>query len=226
MENLKITFTTFLKVCAATPLGKIRELQAFTRPGGYDFYKILKKLAVEICSGKMSLLEAENQIARITNVAERKHTLEAIRIFYQWFVVQKLDWETPPRGVAKSTPSGIVTIRLEPEIAFKGDGAAPNVLYLWNLNKPALKSDLASEGLRLLSRDLSHASDHKFGIFDLRTNKILDESLIGVAADVRLRFDMMIIETIWEDIHDPSMKIDDVISHINSLKFPPPPPPP
>lgn len=226
MDELKITFTTFLKICASTSLGKIRELQRFTRPGGYDFYKVLKQLAPAICSGKISISEAENQISRITRDAERKHTLQAIRTFHQWCSTRKLEWQTPPKGVSKSAPSGLVTIRLEPEIAFRDDGGILNVLYLWNLNKPELKSELAGEGLRLLTRDLSRSSEIKFGIFDLRANEVLDQSLVGVGADVRLRFDLMVLEAAWEDIHNPSMKIADVISHINSLRVPPSPPSP
>lgn len=226
MEKLTITFTTFLKLCAATPRGKLGELRKFLKPGGYDFYKVMKKLAGRRARGEIDLAEAQHQISKVKKDAERKHTLEAIKKLDAWLAEQDLAWQAPPRGAFKSA-SGLVTVRLEPELAFTKRGPATSVLYLWNLDRPDLKNELAGEGLRLLVRELDHDEHrYQFGIFNLRTKRILTEELIGAASDMQLKLDLMILETIWEDIHDSALSSDDVISHISSLKLPPSPPPP
>jgi len=225
MERLTITLPTFLRISASTPRGMVSQLKTFTKPGGYDFYKVFKRLAAGIASGAINLAQAEEDIGQIVQKPEREHTLEAINTFNDWYSKQNLIWQAPPRDKFKSN-SGLLTVRLEPELAFKSAGSTnTSIIYLWNLKKPELKLDLAAEGLQLLMNNLVGAH-YQFGIFDLRKKQIRGAETISVATNARLQNNLRLVEEIWKDIHTPSMSIEDTLSHISSLKLPPPSPPP
>ncbi len=221
MESLSIALPTFLRIAASTPRGMISQLRTFTKPGGYDFYKVLKKLVAGIASGVINPAQAEKHIEQIVQKPEREQTLEAINAFNEWYSKQNLVWQTPPRDKFKSK-SGLLAVRLEPELAFIPAGATnTSVIYLWNLKKPELKPDLAAEGLQLLMSNLVGAH-YQFGIFDLRKKQIRGAETISAATNARLQNSLRLVEEIWKDIHTPSMSIEETLSHISSLKLPPP----
>ena len=224
MEALTLTFTTFLKICARKTLGKIGELRTFMQPGGYDFYKVFKKLAVARAEGAIDLAKAKIVVEKIKQTPERTHTLEAITKFDKWCSGKKLKCKTPPQAMFKS-PSGLLKIRLTPELAFVNESGETYVLYLWNLSTPELKNELAGEGLRLLVRELKPNGKYKLGIFDLRKNVIVPETVIKPASDKQLTYDLMLIEEIWKDLNDPSISVDETIAHISLLKLPTAPAP-
>jgi hypothetical protein len=115
---------------------------------------------------------------------------------------------------------------LEPEIAFIRDEEPLIVLYLWNLVRPDLKSEVAGEGIYLLRQQLSaEISPAQFGIFNLRTNKIIGEAEVRPTSAAKLERDLAVIEALWIDIQDESMTTEDVLTHIETLKLPPPTPP-
>ena len=69
MEPIDLSLQTFMKVAASTPRGKISIIRTFMAPGGYDFYKVLKKLAGRLARGEMSWAEAEKEVAKIKREA-------------------------------------------------------------------------------------------------------------------------------------------------------------
>jgi hypothetical protein len=220
MEPLKITFTTFLKICASTPRGMIRELRTFTSPGGYDFYKVMKRSIVGLASGAVNFTQALHDIEQIVQKPEREHTLEAVHKFQKWLDTQSLTWHAPPRAAYKSK-SGLLMVRIEPELAFTDDGGITSVIHLWNLNKPELKKTLAGEGLQLMMSNVVGAH-YEFGIFDLRKNTILGADVVSSNSLAVLESDLKVIERIWKDIHDPGLSIEDTINHISESKTPHP----
>jgi hypothetical protein len=221
MEPLKITLTTFLRIAAKPARGKVGELRTFMAPGGYDFYKVMKKLARGLATGAITLVEAEQQIDKIKQKPEREHTREAIQRFYAWLLRENPTWLQPPKG-AYEAKSGLLVVRLEPELAFEREDGSPIAVQLWNLDKPDLTNELAGEGLRLLVRELApvHPAG-KFQFLNLRTEKPVGEDVIAPASDLQLRLDLLRVETIWEDLHNPALTVDDVVSHVSELKLPP-----
>lgn len=201
----------------------IRELRTFTAPGGYDFYKVMKRLVSGLASGAISFAQAQEDIEKIVQKPEREHTRDAVKKFQKWFALQSLTWHAPPRGVYKSK-SGLLAVRIEPELAFVGDGGIVSVIHLWNLNKPELKSPLAGEGLQLMMTNVAGAH-FEFGIFDLRKNKILGADVVSANSLVLLENDLKLIEQIWKDIHNPALSVEDTVNHINELKLPQSAPP-
>jgi len=222
MEVLPLSFTTFLKFCASTPRGKISLFRTFQTPGGYDFYKVMKRLAAALAAKQMSIAEAKSEIADIKQPNEKKHTLAAIEGFHAWLAGKDLEFVAPPKS-AFSTTSGLIKIKLEPELAFKNANGTISVFYIWNLDRPELTTDLAGQGLRLLMNNL--VGEHlKFGLRNLRKSKVLRDEALSVASDARLQANIAIAEQTWRDLNTPSLSIEDALTHIAELKLPPAPP--
>lgn len=218
MEPLKITFTTFLKICASTSLGMIRELRTFTSPGGYDFYKVMKRSVVGLASGAISFAQAQEDIEQIVQKPEREHTREAVQKFQKWIQTQSLTWHAPPRAGYKSK-SGLLTVKVEPELGFIDDGGTISVVHLWNLYKPELNLSLAGEGLQLMMTNII-GPHYEFGIFDLRKNKILGADIVSANSLALLERDLKLVEQVWKDIHNPALSTQDTVNHIAELKLP------
>lgn len=221
MEVLPLSFTTFLKFCASTPRGKISLFRTFQTPGGYDFYKVMKRLAAALAARQISLAEAKAEIADIKQPHEKKHTLAAIERFHAWLGGKDLEFIAPPKRTF-SSPSGLIKIKLEPELAFKNAEGTVSVLYIWNLSRPELTSDLAGQGLRLLMNNL--VGEHReFGLIDLRKNKVTGDETTSAASDARLQANIAIAEQTWKDLNTPNLSIEDTLTHIAALKLPPAP---
>ena len=221
MRPLTLSLTTFLKITTKKTRGKIGEVRRFTGRGGYDFYKKLKALAGRLARHEIDLAEAEAIVATITRKPERDHTLVAIKKISSWLTKHDPKWIDPPSKLYQSD-SEVLRIKLEPELAFENADGAIHCLHLWNLAKPEMKDQLAGEGLRLL-RDELGTPTNAFGILDLRKTKVFEESAISASSGLQLKYDLMTIEEIWKDIHNPSLGPEETIAHITSLKLPPPP---
>lgn len=221
MKPLTLNFTTFLKICTKTTRGKIGDIRRFTGKGGYDFYKVMKKLASKLSQNEITLEGAKEEIAKIVKDSERDHTLAAIERLELWLNKHQPTWSDPPEHIFVS-PSGLLKINLKPELGFKAADGKTHAIYLWNLAQPTMKQELAGEGLWLLADELGKP-DNTFEILDLRAMKLFTESAISVNSGLQLKYDLMLIEEIWKDIHTPSMSAEDTLAHISSLKSPPPP---
>jgi hypothetical protein len=220
MDALSISLTTFLKICGRTSIaGKIRDVRPLAKPGGYDFYRAMKRLAAQLAQGKIDLAWALSEAEKIKQKPEREHTREGIKKFGQWLQAQSLEYVTPPNGVFQSD-SGLLKIRVGPEIAFKGKDGKAIAMCLWNLARPSLKPYLAAEGLRLAKQALSTAK-FEFVIFDMRAMKLHKGDVIAAASQPQLEMDLKILEAIWQDIHDPSLNQQQTVSHVSSLTLPP-----
>ena len=62
MDTLKITLTTFMKFCVKGPRGKIGDIRKFLSPGGYDFYKAMKRVATKLARNQIDLVGAKAEI--------------------------------------------------------------------------------------------------------------------------------------------------------------------
>jgi len=222
MDPLKITLPTFLKVCARSSRGMLSDLRTFMAPGGYDFYKVMKRLVAGIANGDMTIEQAQAEVAKIIQKPERENTLDAINRFHDWFLKRNLKRATLPKGTFKSK-SGLLIVRVEPELAFIDDEGIVSILYLWNLKKPDLKNDLAGEGVQMMINTMPGAH-FEYGIFDLRTMKIHGTETVSANTNLHLQNDLHLVEEVWRDLHNPTLSVEDRIEHIKSLKLPGPPP--
>lgn len=222
MESIDLTLQTFMKIAASTTRGKISIIRTFMAPGGYDFYKVLKKVAGRLARGEISWSDAEAEVAKIKRLPERQHTHELLQKFYAWFTAGGFTWANPAKGKYVSA-SGIVKVRVLPEVGFKNSSGGTTSLALWNMAMPKLTPSLAADGLQCLVNELKLGADDEVGILQVRTKNIFDKSLITPGSAARLKFHLRIVEEIWVELHKPGKSTEDVVSHIASFGSVPPP---
>ena len=177
MNPLVLSFTTFLKICAKKPRGKIGEIKRFTQAGGYDFYKKLKSLCDQIAREEITFEEAKKIAATIVRAPERTHTLAALNQFYTWLTGGNFEFVETTNDFFKSD-SGLLRIKLSPELAIKRADGTTEFLHMWNLASPPLTRELAGEGVWLLA-DKMGKPNNSFGILNLRNLKIFGEETIS-----------------------------------------------
>jgi hypothetical protein len=211
-----------MKIAARTTRGKISIIRTFMAPGGYDFYKVLKKLAGRLARGEISWLDAEKEVAKIKQLPERQHTLELLQKFYAWFVAGGFTWADPARGKYTSA-SGLVKVRAHPEVGFKNSAGGTTSLALWNMARPKLTPSLAADGIQCLINELNLSAGDEAGILQVRAKSIFDKSLITPGSAARLKFHLNVVEEIWKELHKPGKSAEDVVSYITSLGSLPPP---
>ena len=223
MEPLDISLSTFLKISASKPRGQITIIRSLLAPGGYDFYKVLKRLAGQIARKEISLAQAELEVAKIKQSPERTHTLELIRKFHSWFSANGQQWSQPPKAKYTST-SGLLKLRLNPEVAFVNSNGGTTALALWNTAAPALGTGVAAEGIQCLVNEIKPLPADEIGILHVRKRLVFDKTLVSPGSQARLSHNLMLVEEIWKDLHDPGMGAEDVVSHIMSIGAAPPAP--
>lgn len=215
MRQLKLGFTTFLKACATPTRGKIGQVRKFTGKGGYDFYKVMKIVAADLASKRISFEQAKERVARISKESERIHTLTAIAKLNSWLEKFKPQW-IEPRADEFISESELLNIQLKPELAFLDRAGKVHSMYLWNLESPSMTKELAGEGLCLLVDQMGEFAE-QFEILNLRGGKVITEQAISLASRPQLKHDLMLIEEIWKDVNTNSMSPEKTLAHIMSL---------
>jgi hypothetical protein len=218
IRPLKLSLTTFLKICTKKPRGKIGEIKRFTKGGGYDFYKRMKQIAAQLAKNEISIEEAKKAAGKITKATEHLHTIAAIERLHPLLKAWNLAWREPPEGMYVS-PSELLKIKLRPDLAFERPDGKTWCLSIWNLARPELTSELGAEGLWLITDEIGKPN-LDFGLLDLRKKIVIGEDSITAASGPQLRLDLLRIEEIWKDIHNPSISIDETIDHIASISLP------
>lgn len=211
-----------MKIAASTPRGKISIIRTFMAPGGYDFYKVLKKLAGRLARGEISWADAENEVAKIKRQSEREHTADLLKKFYDWFTVGGLVWATPAKGRHVSA-SGLVQVRVHPEVGFRNSAGGITSLALWNMKAPKLTASLAADGIQCLVNEVKLGGNDEVGILQVRAKNIFERSLVTPGSAARLKFHLKVVEETWKELHNPGKSTEDVVSYIMSLGSLPPP---
>ncbi|WP_142848742.1 hypothetical protein [Telmatospirillum sp. J64-1] len=166
----KLGLTRFLKISSLPLNEQVQELEQYLHPGGYNFYRELRRLTPSIATREVTVEEAERQVREnCSNPAEVEHNLAGIRALAHWVGKRKLELVEPPKG---SVTRGDITVRLEPELAFLEKGVL-NVVALWNIATPELSPHIAGTGVHLLrSHFHNEMPGAEFGLLDLRRPRL------------------------------------------------------
>jgi hypothetical protein len=221
MKTLELSLSIFLKISTCKSRGKVGAVATFLKPGGYDFYKKLKNLCARVAKNEISLAAAELEVAQITKETERQHTLEALRHFYAWSITNGQIWVDPPKAKYVS-PSGLLKVRLNPEVGFMNAAGGVTSLSLWNMARPALTSELAAEGIQCLVNQISPMPNDEVGILNVRKKLVFDKSLVSAGSQARLNHDLKIVEEIWKRLNNPAVGYEETISEITAMGSVPP----
>jgi hypothetical protein len=164
-----VSLNAFLKILAKSSPQKATEYSRYLRPGGYDFYWLLKD-AVRARSLKgLSLEDCSKPIAAIDRAVEKKHNLAALQSFDKWFSkLGPVELFEPPAGSCAS-PGGRLKIKLEPAFGYVWQGQR-RIIHTWASQGTTLSTKVAGCGIYLLKQNLcvGEYADCVPAILDLR----------------------------------------------------------
>ena len=165
MQPTVMAFATFLKLLSQTAGERIRDLEKYATPGGYDFWRPLREgideKSVHGLSDDFVLKGIEQKSAQ--NQAPRNQAVfSSVSI---WLEKQKGKGGIPPKGVWKS-PNGVFTIRVEPEISLLQNSGNSLVIAIYGRKEPRISRDDAGAALLVLKQSLGDVAGRTYGILD------------------------------------------------------------
>jgi hypothetical protein len=166
---------------------------------GYDFYKRMKFAAREVARGETSADDIISQLNNIKKDAERTHNVLMAKRFLCWLESVSGAKPSKERPVGFYKPAGMAFgVRLRPELVYELNGVNI-VTYLWATKLPRLTRQAAGAGVLMLRSELGvgEYGSARFQIYDLRQERLFDESSITNQTPDILAADMALVNAIW-----------------------------
>lgn len=158
-------FSTFLKFLTLNTGDKIRHLENYSKPGGFDFYRPSRDGALEYSAHGRDRRDVITKIKSVAASSTVAHNVEIFEGVADW-----LDRQTgctrvaPGRGVWPS-PKRLFSVHIEPEIGLE-KGPVRKVLAVYPRREPRLNRDQAGAGIVMLKRAYNGTGSEHFGILD------------------------------------------------------------
>ena len=190
-----VSLNAFLKILSKSSPQKAAEYGRYLKPGGYDFYWMLKEAVRARTLGGQSLVECSKPISKIDRLVEKKHNLDALKSFDKWLKpISGVEFFEVPATVI-SSPGGHLRIKLEPTFGYVSDGQR-RIVHTWATQVPSLTQNLAACGLYLLKENLclNEFSNCVPAILDLRKRSLFISDAIP-----RVVGPMVASEIAWAD---------------------------
>ncbi|MBY6118486.1 MULTISPECIES: hypothetical protein [Mameliella] len=162
-------FATFLKYFTLSDGDKIRELQKYSKPGGFDFYRPSRDAITDYFVAGKPEAHCKAFIAASSGANNEEHNLSVFDAVRDWGGKQKVVAEPPSRGVWKS-PKKTFSVRIEPEFLIKRNGT-DTVVAVYPRSSVALNRDNAGAGIILLQQAYKGSGGEAFGILDAHASK-------------------------------------------------------
>lgn len=163
-------FATFLKLLTLNAGDKIRDLERYAKPGGFDFYRPSRDGVMQHCAHgrpKDRVLK-DIEASSATNSVERNK--EIFGKVSAWIADHPGDATIPNRGVWRS-PQKIFSVHIEPEISYQSKNEL-HVVAVYPRKEVRINRDQAGAGLILLGRGYRGVGNEKFGILDAFGSKV------------------------------------------------------
>jgi hypothetical protein len=157
-------FSTFLKFLTLDTGDKIRQLEGYATPGGFDFYRSSRDGIFQHCAHGSARQKIIEDIAKTPPHNAVAHNVEIFEHAANWLEKQKGKRVAPARGVWPS-PNKIFSVHIEPEIGLQ-IGKNTRIVAVYPRKEPRLNRDKAGAGLLLLKRGYKGQSDEEFAILD------------------------------------------------------------
>jgi hypothetical protein len=170
-----ISLMSFLKILTKGTPQKVQEYGKYLKPGGYQFYWMLKDSAQAMTLDGKPYVEALKPIQEIVGRdVERECNMAALKALSTW------SKKTPPEAYFEApigsvtTPAEYVTVKLEPEFGFIRDGKR-YIVQLWYSKTTSLVRNSVILGNYLMQKHLcvGEFADCRAGILDLRKKELL-----------------------------------------------------
>lgn len=157
-------FSTFLKFLTLDTGDKIRQLEDYAKPGGFDFYRTSRDAVLNYSAHGKSRHAVLAEIAKSAPTNGVAHNAEIFEQVATWLDKQKGNRVAPSRGVWPS-PNKKFSVHIEPEIGLK-NGEPSKVLAVYPRREPRLNRDKAGAAIILLRRAYNGTGNEEFGILD------------------------------------------------------------
>lgn len=162
-------FSTFLKFLTLDTGDKIRHLEAYTTPGGFDFYRTSRDGVLQYSAHDRARKKVMEDIVKLAPQNAVSHNVEIFEKVADWLDKQPGKRIAPARGVWPS-PEKCFSVHIEPEIGLE-HGASRKVIAVYPRREPRLNRDKAGAGVVLLKRAYRGLGDEEFGILDAYGSK-------------------------------------------------------
>lgn len=157
-------FSTFLKFLTLDTGDKIRDLEAYAKPGGFDYYRSSRDAVMQHSAHGRSREQVIKDIAAAAPHNAVAHNVEIFEHTADWLEKQKGKRVVPSRGVWPS-PNKVFSVHIEPEIALDV-GDKTKVVAVYPRKDPRLSRDTAGAGIVLLRRSYRGTGREEFAILD------------------------------------------------------------
>lgn len=158
-------FSTFLKFLTLDTGDKIRQLESYATPGGFDFYRPSRDGVLQFSAHGRSRKNVVADIAKTASTNSVAHNIEIFDHVADWLEKQKANHRiAPSRGVWPS-PKKKFSVHIEPEIGLENN-SQQRILAVYPRREPRLNRDKAGAGIILLRRAYQGSGDEEFGILD------------------------------------------------------------
>lgn len=163
-------FATFLKFLTLNPGDKIRDLEKYTKPGGFDFYRPSRDGVVQYSAHKRTREQVLKYISDVSSTNSEERNAEIFMRVAAWTDKHSGNTTVPNRGVWRS-PNSVFSVHIEPEIAYEQKDTQ-RVVAVYPRKDVRLNRDQAGAGLILLQRGYRGSGNEKFGILDAYASKV------------------------------------------------------
>lgn len=157
-------FSTFLKFLTLDTGDKIRQLEAYAKPGGFDFYRTSRDGVLQHCAHGRERVRVIKDIRATAPPNAIDHNVEIFEHSSDWLQKQKGQRVAPSRGVWPS-PNKVFSVHIEPEIGLETK-AHKRIIAVYPRREPRLNRDIAGAGVLLLQRGYRGGGDEEFAILD------------------------------------------------------------
>lgn len=162
-------FSTFLKFLTLNTGDKIRDLEKYAEPGGFDFYRSSRDGTMQHCAHGRSKERVISDIKASAAANTIERNCEIFEATASWLAKQAGQKLAASRGVWAS-PDRIFSVHIEPEIAF-GNKNKPNIVAVYPRKEFRINRDQAGAGVILLKRAYSGTGEERFGVLDAFAEK-------------------------------------------------------
>lgn len=162
-------FSTFLKFLTLDTGDKIRQLENYAKPGGFDFYRPSRDAVMTYAAHGKSRSAVLQDLAKTAPPNTVGHNTEIFERVAEWLDKQPGTRVAPSRGVWPS-PEKRFSVHIEPEISLEKNGKS-RVLAVYPRRDIRLNRDKAGAGVLLLRKAYNGSGHEEFGILDAHGQK-------------------------------------------------------
>lgn len=165
----KLHFSTFLRLLASTTADRMRTIEKYAEPGGFDYWKTLRSAITQYTLGTLDRNGVERYISANAGGNSEKNTLDRFNLVADWMGRQTGQGYAPSQGLWTS-PNELFSVFVEPEIGLVSS-SRDRVVACYPTNSPPLTRDCAGSGIVLLNRHFGEGFNGSLEVYDVKRNR-------------------------------------------------------